>query len=366
MNREIYRYSPSRRTLLKLSAAGAALATIGRAPFVHAQERSIKIGTYGGYFEESFGKHVFPEFTKASGIKVEGVGEPTGEAWLVQLQTAANAGEAPADVSMMAQVAMLRGIKSGLWQALDPAKMPGAAKVFPEFLNKYDDGRIAGVAAVAWFITLVTNTETYPEAPTSWAALWDKGNEGKLGLMALASNSFLLEIAAHTHFGGNTDILATNEGVEKVLAKLAELKPNVSLWYRDEGQFQSALQSGEIPMGEYYHDVTGLAIKDGFPVRSTFPKEGGVSDRGSWAVSKASKKLEEAHVFIDYMCQPAQQETLSRKVGTAPIVPRELLTLSAEEFAAVSSDVKPIIPDYKLYTERGDWVAEKWTAMITG
>ena len=91
-----------------------------------------------------------------------------------------------------------------------------------------------------------------------------------------------------------------------------------------------------------------------------------MSDRGSWAVSKASKKLEEAQVFIDYMCQPAQQETLSRKVGTAPIVPREILSLSAVEFAAVSSDVKPIIPDYKLYTERGDWVAEKWTGMITG
>jgi putative spermidine/putrescine transport system substrate-binding protein len=366
MTREIYRFSPSRRTLLKLSAAGAALAVAGRAPFVHAQERSIKIGTYGGYFEESFGKHVFPEFTKATGIKVEGVGEPTGEAWLVQLQTAANAGDAPADVSMMAQVAMLRGAKSQLWQALDPAKMPNAAKVFPEFLNKYDDGRLCGVAAVAWFVTLVTNTEAYPQAPTSWEALWDPANKGKLGLLALASNSFLLEIAAHTYFGGNNDILTTNEGVEKVLAKLAELKPNVSLWYRDEGQFQNALQSGEIPMGQYYHDVTGLAAKDGFPVRSTFPKEGGVADRGSWAVTKASKKLDEAQIFIDFMCQPGIQDLVTRKVGTAPIVPRQLLSLTDAEFAAASSDIKPIIPDYSLYTERGDWVAEKWTAMITG
>lgn len=366
MTREIYRFAPNRRTLLKLSAAGAALAAIGRAPFVHAQERSVKIGTYGGYFEESFGKHIFPEFTKATGIKVEGVGEPTGEAWLVQLQTAANAGEAPADVSMIAQVAMGRGIKSGLWQALDPAKMPNVQKVFPEFLNKYDDGRIAGVPAVSWFITLVSNTESYPDAPTSWAALWDKGNEGKLGLMALASNSFLLEITAHTFFGGSNDVLSTDEGVEKVLAKLAELKPNVSLWYRDEGQFQNALQSGEIPMGEYYHDVTGLAAKDGFPVRSTFPKEGGVTDRGSWAVTKASKKIEEAQVFIDFMSQPSIQDLVTRKIGSAPVVPRNLLSLTDAEFAAASSEIKPIIPDYRLYLERGDWVAEKWTGMITG
>ena len=80
------------------------------------------------------------------------------------------------------------------------------------------------------------------------------------------------------------------------------------------------LKSGEIPMGQYYHDVTGLAAADGHPVRSTFPKEGGVNDAGSWVVSKASDKLEEAHVFIDYMCRPEIQAKLSRQVGTAPTV----------------------------------------------
>ena len=71
-----------------------------------------------------------------------------------------------------------------------------------------------------------------------------------------------------------------------------------------------ALKSGEIPMGQYYHDVTTLAMKDGFPVRSTFPKEGGVNDSGSWVVSKASKALDQAHTFIDYMCKPETQALL--------------------------------------------------------
>ena len=42
--------------------------------------------------------------------------------------------------------------------------------------------------------------EEYPEAPQSWEALWDPANEGRLGLLALASNSFLLEITATTFF----------------------------------------------------------------------------------------------------------------------------------------------------------------------
>src|SRR3546814_14792782 len=88
-----------------LAGAGAlALPSILR-----AQDRSLKVGVYGGYFKDSFDEHIFPEFTKATGIAVESVAEPTGEAWLVQLEQAARAGQAPADVSMMSQVAMLKG-----------------------------------------------------------------------------------------------------------------------------------------------------------------------------------------------------------------------------------------------------------------
>src|SRR3546814_12292949 len=103
---------------------------------------------------------------------------------------------------------------------------------------------------------------------------------------------------------GGTDAPDSEEGQLKACDKLAEVKPNVRLWDRDEAQFEQALKSGEIPMGQYYHDVTGLAAADGHPVRSTFPKEGGILDRGSWALSRAPENPEEAPVFIDYLSQP--------------------------------------------------------------
>jgi putative spermidine/putrescine transport system substrate-binding protein len=354
----------SRRAALKLGAAGVAMLAMPNIIRPRAAG-SLKIGAYGGYFKDSFDKHVFPEFTKATGIAVESVAEPTGEAWLVQLDQAAKAGVAPADVSMMAQVPLLKGMTTDLWAPLDLTKMPNAANVKPEFINKYSDGRVAGVGAVTWYITLVTNTKIYPEAPTSWQALWDPANKDREGLLALVSNSFLLEITAKTYFGG-TDFLSSDENILKVLDKLAELKPNVKLWYRDEAQFEQGLKSGEIPMGQYYHDVTGLAVADGFPVRSTFPKEGGVNDSGSWAVSRASKAIDDAHTFIDFMCKPEIQGILSRKVGTSPTVKREVLDLTAKEFAAVSSDIPPIIPRYDLYQAKSDWLNQKWTELIVG
>src|SRR3546814_10518543 len=60
-----------------------------------------------------------------------------------------------------------------------------------------------------------------PEAPTSWAALWDPANEDKLGLLALVSNSFLLEVTAKTFMGG-TDALDSEEGQLKAFDKRSE------------------------------------------------------------------------------------------------------------------------------------------------
>ncbi|SDP84885.1 putative spermidine/putrescine transport system substrate-binding protein [Phyllobacterium sp. YR620] len=353
----------SRRVVLATGAMAAG--TLAMPSILRAQDKSLKVGVYGGYFKDSFDKNIFPEFTKATGITVESVAEPTGEAWLVQLEQAAKAGAAPADVSMMSQVAMLKGQTTKLWTPLDMAKIPNSKNLLDRFINKYPDGGVAGIGAVSWYITLVTNTDIYKEAPTTWAAFWDKANADKLGLLALVSNSFLLEITAKTYFGG-TNALDTEEGLLKAFDKLAEVKPNVRLWYRDEAQFEQSLKSGEIPMGQYYHDVTGLAASEGHPVRSTFPKEGGVQDSGCWALSRASKKVDEAHAFIDYMSQPAIQATLSRKVGTSPTVKRELLDLNEKEFAAVSSDIEPIIPRYDLYTTKSDWLNQKWTELIVG
>ncbi len=355
-----------RITRREVLAGGLAVAgTLAMPSILRAQDRSLKVGVYGGYFKDSFDQHIFPAFTEATGIAVESIAEPTGEAWLVQLEQAARAGQAPADVSMMAVTPLLRGQATELWTPLDLDRIPNSAHLEERFVHRYPDDRVAGIGAVAWYITLVSNTDVYAEEPTSWAAFWDEGNRDRLGLLALVSNSFLLEVTAKTFMGG-TEALDTEEGQLAAFEKLAELRPNVRLWYRDEAQFEQALKSGEIPMGQYYHDVTGLAAADGHPVRSTFPQEGGILDSGSWAVSRASDKLEEAYVFIDYMSQPEVQSLMSRRVGTAPTVRRDLLDLSDEEFAAVSSEIEPIIPRYDLYMSRGDWLNEKWTEMIAG
>lgn len=347
------------------TAAATGAATLAAPAILRAAGAPIKVGTYGGFFEDSFKQFVYPEFTAATGIEVQSIAVPTGETWLVQIKNAARAKTAPADVSLMAGTPRNEGAASNLFQTLDESKIPNLANMPDRFQDRNDDGGLYGVGALSWYITLCTNSDEIPEAPDSWAALWDSQYEGQIGLLGLASNSFLLEVTAATHFGG-TDILSTKDGIQQVFDKLSEVVPNVRLWYKDEGAFQQQLQDGEIPMGQYYHDVAGLAAAEGFPVVSTFPKEGGVLDSGYWIVPEHVEPVDEVHEFINFMSTPETQALLARNVGTAPVVDPALTDLSEAELAAVSSPKAPIIPRYDIYRDHADWISDTWNKMIAG
>ncbi len=357
-------HSVSRRRFMGTAAATGALA-LAAPSIARAAGGPIKVGTYGGFFEESFKEFIYPEFTAATGIEVQSIAVPTGETWLVQIKNAARAKTAPADVSLMAGTPRNEGAGQKIFKSLDESKIPNLKNVPDTFEDRYDDGALFGVGAVSWYITLCTNSDEIPEAPDSWAAFWDEQYKDKIGLLGLASNSYLLEVTAVTHFGG-TDILDTKDGIQQVFDKLSEVVPNVRLWYKDEGAFQQALQDGEIPMGQYYHDVAGLAASEGFPVVSTFPKEGGILDSGYWIVPEHAKPVDEIHEFINFMSTPETQASLSRNVGTAPVIDPALTDLTKDELAAVSSPKAPIIPRYDIYQDHADWISDTWNKMIAG
>src|SRR5262245_33129589 len=89
--RPVERSIGRRKFLLGATALGAS--SLSGIPAIKTRAATpLKVGTYGGYFKDSFDKHIYPDFTKETGIPVESISEPTGEAWLVQLMTSARAG----------------------------------------------------------------------------------------------------------------------------------------------------------------------------------------------------------------------------------------------------------------------------------
>jgi putative spermidine/putrescine transport system substrate-binding protein len=211
----------------------------------------------------------------------------------------------------------------------------------------------------------VSNTDRVATSPDTWTAFWDPKWAYELALLKNAANSYLIEFCAVCFFGGY-DILETQDGVTEVLTKLQEVKPNVKLWFRDEAQAQQAFNTGEVSLGQFYHDITTYAASQGEPLRSVFPTEGAILDSGFWAISKTAENVAACQAFIDYMCRPEIQAELARTLGTTPTAKQETMDLTAEEYEAVGGPGPEVAlrPKYEMYDEWEDWIDQQWTEMI--
>ena len=345
---------------------GATAATGAESPSPQSIEGAkIKVSTYGGFFEENFATF-YPAFTKETGVEVESISQPTSEVWVVQLQQATDAGAPPpADVSMLSGVGIQRAINGEILATYDQAAIPQAASLAEGYVRLDPAGMVAGVGGVSWYITLVSNTERVAESPDTWTAFWDPKWQNELALLKNAANSYLIEICAVCYFGGY-DILETQDGVTEVLTKLQEVKPNVKLWYRDEAQAQQAFNTGEVSLGQFYHDITTYAASQGEPLRSVFPIEGAILDSGFWAISKTTENVAACQAFIGYMCRPEIQAELARTLGTTPTAKQETMDLTAEEYEGVGGPGPEVAlrPKYEMYDEWEDWIDQQWTEMI--
>ncbi len=356
--------SINRRKLLRSTASvgGLALASSVIGTPLIAQSRSLKVGSYGGYFEDSFKSYVYPAFTEATGITIESVTQPNSSDWLVTMQQATAAGTVPADVSLYARDALIKASRIG--DMLKPlrAENMGTISNLDDYFVFDDASGIIGIGAMSWFTSMVVNPEYVTTPPTSWADFWDEGQfEASLGLPK-NFNSNLLDIIAATFFEGEATF-ATNDGIVALVEKARELKKNTAIWWTAESQMEQAMKNGDVIGGTYYHDVAQLMASDGFPIQSLFPKEGNPQGYGSWCLSTLSEKQDEAEEFINFSSDPATQALMSRNIGTAPLVAKEKTDLTDEEFSFVSG-TPAIQPAYSAYLDNETFIKETWETML--
>jgi len=352
-----------RRVVLGLAAAGGLLAACSRQSAAPAPGRTLRVSTYGGNFERAMAQHIYPRFEQQTGIKVLSQGQPAGVQFMVQLIAANRAGSAPMDLCIASTSDLLRGRQAGLWRTRDLAAVPNAANLAPAYVARGPAG-VDGVGAVGWFMVMVVNPRLLAAVPDSWTAFWQPGNRDAWGLSG-GGNGGMFEITAATYFGG-TGILDTEDGIRRVVAKMAELKPNTRLWWESEGTMQTALENGEIKGGTYYADVAKTMIDSGVPIRSIFPREGPVLDFGCWCQPSASPKVAEADAFIDFMASAEIQNLLGTQVNVPPLIRKELLALPPQAAAVVTSPVPPITLNLEARSRHLDFMVQQFNAMAEG
>lgn len=362
--------SYDRRQFLHRTAAGVGAASVaglaGCAGAVDDDGGPLTVAVYGGVFQEVMDDELFAPFREEVDFEVESEAAPTSEEALTQYENAVQAGEAPVDVAIMARTGVRQGLNSELWHFWDDDDFENLQYISDDLINETDEG-VAGIGALSWYINLVQNTEEIEDPVDSWTALWDEEYEGQLGLLGLASNSFLLDVTAEVHFGGQ-EILEDRDGVLEVFEKLEEVTPQAGFWYENEAEFQQRLRDGEVPAGMLYSDITEVMRGDGAPVQSNFVEEGSILDSGLWVTLETTDLAEEARQFIDYASTPEVQDRVAENLFTSPTIDREFSEIDDETYEVIAGPgpSEAIVPTYDLYVEEEDWVNERWNEFIIG
>lgn len=264
----------------------------------------LVVSTWGGNWKDTIERVIAKPFTEKTGIPVEF--EVGGT--LDRLAKARVAKGSPlVDVTFTTTHVGRLYISDGLFQKLDPAKIPNAKALFREALRS--DHHL-GVWAYVYTITY--RTDQVRGEITKWADLWDPKFARKIGLPDF-DPSHIITVSAVLEGGNERDW-------QKGQERLKRLKPNIAAFFSTDAQSQDLMKTGEAPV-QVMLSVNAFHLQEqGVPVKLVSPRDvGGIVGIDTVGIMAGTRKAEAAHRFIDFALSREVQEQLVRAFKAGPV-----------------------------------------------
>ncbi len=295
----------TRRKLLQYTGAVAGVTLF--TPFVHrswAQTVELNMLSWYGLAEPD----MVEEFEAQNNVKFKPKYYAGGDNMLAALaQSPAGTFDIIHTDAEYARILIERG---DLVDEMDPGDYPFDDMQhddFTKFPGHWKDGKLFSVITRFGHLGVSYNTEAVTrEEAMSYNVFWDPKVKGKVGHF----DWHLPNLGQVSLLNGNTDPSPFNvdeAAWAKVMEKTLTLKPQVKGFFDYGGTFAS-LKNGEIlacvGIGDW---VTGVVAKDGAPVDSVVPKEGGIQWTESYSIVSSSTKKDMAKKYIQYSLTPPGQ-----------------------------------------------------------
>lgn len=195
---------------------------------------------------------------------------------------------------------------------------------FPEFQKFpvpgfWEGNDLFAVPVSFGFLGVSYNTQhVSAKMAESYSLLWNAKVKGKVGHF----DWYLPSLGCLSLYNGNSspnpyDI--SNAAFAKLRETALSLRPQVKGFF-DYGGMLSSLKRGEVHamcgIGDW---ITGVLEKDGAPVTTVVPREGGIQFTEGLCIGKNSKNPEMAKKFVQYMTSPRGQvrKALAKAYPTA-------------------------------------------------
>ena len=273
--------------LKSLVAAITLLATSASTAFAE----KIVISNWDGYMP----KDMAERFKAATGIDLEVAVHATNEE--IMGKVTASGGEG-FDVLFVSSPFAEALNKLGLLAAIDGAKIPNLANLYPEATKLTHDPGNSFSVPFAWGTTgLCYRSDLVKAEPTSWNDLLNPAEDLKGKITMLATDRWLM--AAGFLAGGLSVNTSDQAGLDKTSDQLLATKK--SLLSYDDTTFYSKLISGEASLVHAWDGWCNYGIAENDKIKYVVPREGSDLWVDTMVIAKASKNPDAAAKFINFV-----------------------------------------------------------------
>ncbi len=273
-----------------------------------AQDKQVTIASWGGSYQEAQSKALFQPASEKTGIAVKE--ETYGGMSDVRLQV--TSGQVTLDIVASGSGSAARAGEEGSLEELD-YDIIDVSNFYPTLYSKYCVGGDVFSTVYAW------NPEKYgDEAPKSWADFWDvekfPGSRAYRGTVAGALEPALMAdgVAPEDVY----DVLGSEEGIERALDKIRELRPNIAVFWTSGAQHAQLMKDGEVDMTTGWNGRFDNAAKDGAKVTYSFNQA--LLDYDCFAIPKGAPNKDTAMAFLAEISKPEYQDDLPKYITYGP------------------------------------------------
>lgn len=291
---------------MKFKLGMAAVASLIAAA-AHA-EGPLTIASWGGSYQEAQSKALFEPASANTGIEI--IQETYGGMSDVRLQV--SSGQVTLDIVVSGSGSASRAAEEGLLEKLDYSVID-VSNFYPSLYNDYCVGGDVYSTVYSW------NTDKFGEdGPQSWADFFDvekfPGSRSYRGKVSGALEPAIMAdgVAPEDVY----EVLDSEEGIERAINKIRELKPNIAVFWTSGAQHAQLMKDGEVDMSTGWNGRFDNAKADGAKVAYSFNQA--LFDYDCFAIPKGAPNKDLAMKFLAEISKPEYQDDLPKYITYGP------------------------------------------------
>lgn len=291
------------KTTISLTLATSLL---GTAAF--AADKTVTIASWGGSYQEAQSKALFEPAAAKTGIIVKQ--ETYGGMSDVRLQV--SSGAVSLDIVASGSGSAARAGAEGLLEPLDYSIID-VSTFYPTLKSEFCVGGDVFSTVYAW------NTKTYGDAgPQNWADFFDVEKfPGKRAYRSKVAGALEPAILADgVAMEDVYKVLDSEEGIERALNKIRELKPHIEVFWSSGAQHAQLMKDGEVDMTTGWNGRFDNAAKDGAKVKYSFNQA--LLDYDCFAIPKGAPNKDVAMEFLAEISKAEYQDDLPKYITYGP------------------------------------------------